>query len=89
MRTIKISSKEMYFKYVEVEVSVPDDVEDVQEWLYENENDWVERTNNALGKADYNYGTGNWLKGMSQPLSNSVWRYDVEEDGKHTDGGHL
>lgn len=79
----------MYFKYVEVEVSVPDDVEDVQEWLYENENDWAERTNNALDKADYNYGTGNWLEGMSQPLSNSVWRYDVEEDGKHIDGGHL
>ena len=88
MRTITVSNKSMYFKYAEIEVSVPDDIEDVQEWLIENEDNFVGRIDEAISKADYNYGTGNWL-GMSQPLSNSVWRYDVEEDGKHIDGGHL
>ncbi len=35
---VKIINRSVYHKYAEVEVEVPNDVEDIQEWLIENEN---------------------------------------------------
>jgi len=80
MRTITVSNRSVYFKYAEVEVTIPDDIkdEDILDWLTSNEHEFVERIDNAIYKSDYECSD-----------SECEWRYDVEVDGKQTIGGHL
>ena len=44
---VKIMQRSVYHKYAEIEVEVPKDV-DVQEWLMDNEVNWMRKVNGCI-----------------------------------------
>tara|TARA_B110000902_G_scaffold77762_1_gene92455 strand:+ start:2379 stop:2663 length:285 start_codon:yes stop_codon:yes gene_type:complete len=91
-RKIKISTRAVYHKYAEVVVEAPSNIQldDVIDWLWENEDKYVKKLDDALHNAKPEYGFGIDDK-MIELDSESETRYDVME-GETTDviyGGHL
>ena len=84
---VKVINRSVYHKYAEVEVEVPNDVEDIQEWLLENEQTYIYEMDTSINESEYVHGTGLYdFKGMEDAESDSEWRYECEEQKI---GGHL
>lgn len=84
---VKIQNRSVYYKFAEVEIEIPNDVEDIQDWLIENEQTYTYEMDASIDKAEYVPGTGLYdLKGMEDSDSDSEWRYECEEKKI---GGHL
>ena len=84
---VKVINKSVYHKYAEVEVEIPDDVKDIQEWLIENEQTYIYEMDASINEAKYIHGTGLYdFKGMEDAESDSEWRYECEQ---LNEGGHL
>lgn len=84
---VKIQNRSVYHKFAEVEVEIPNDVEDIQEWLIENEQTYIYEMDASINEAKYVFGTGLYdFKGMEDAESDSEWRYECEEKKI---GGHL
>jgi len=49
--------RSVYHKYAEIEVEVPKDV-DVQDWLIDNEGEWIDKMEEQLVNADVHSGMG-------------------------------
>ncbi len=84
-----ISNRSVYHKYAEVEVEIPAIIvrrNQVQEWLIENEHLYQDKIDEAMDKADYEFGFGLDYTGMNEKDSESEWRYDCAEA---LIGGHL
>jgi hypothetical protein len=89
---IKISTRAVYHKYAEVVVEAPSNIQldDVLKWLWENEDKYVDKLDEALHAAKPEYGFG-INDDMTEIDSESETRYDVMEK-ETTDsiyGGHL
>ena len=54
---VKIMQRSVYYKYAEIEVEVPKDV-DVQDWLIDNEDKWADKMQESLDFADLDNGMG-------------------------------
>jgi hypothetical protein len=81
---VKIIQRSVYHKYAEVEIDVPKDVEDVQQYLVYNEDLYVDKIDKAMSEAEYEYGSGvDDYRGMNEPESSSEWRYECEGIGGH------
>ena len=50
--------RSVYHKYAEIEVEVPQEVDDVQNWLMENEDKWSEEMDEEISKASFDFGNG-------------------------------
>ncbi len=92
---VKIQTRQVYHKFAEVEVEVPNNIDefDVQEYLNDNENLWVDKIDQQMSEADYNYGFGTDSDANSynnsffnETKSESEWRYDCPQ---LKIGGHL
>lgn len=84
---VKVINRSVYHKYAEVEVEIPDDVKDIQEWLIENEQTYIYEMDASINEAKYVHGTGLYdFKGMEDAESDSEWRYECEQ---LNEGGHL
>jgi len=81
---VKIMQRSVYHKYAEVEVEVPNDVDDVQNYLVCNENLYVDKIDYKISHARYKFGFG-LGKGMNEQDSESEWRYELPSGN----GGHL
>ena len=90
---VKIIQRSVYHKYAEVEVEVPNGMEcnDIHEYLTDNEDLYTDKMDQAMSKADYEYGSGLYeYRGMDED-TDSEWRFEYEgdEEGDGYIGGHL
>jgi len=86
---VRISTRAVYHKVVEVEIEIPDmKADEVDEYLNDNENIYTDVIDDKLSKAEYEFGSGydccdgDW----TDETSDSEWRYDIK--GMNY-GGHL
>ena len=82
---VKIIQRSVYHKIAEIEVEVPKDVDDVQNWLVCNEDKWIDDLDTANGEAILEFGHGMEYGAWTDKLEESEWRYECP-DGL---GGHL
>ena len=54
---VKVMQRCLYYKYAEIEVEVPKDI-DTQDWLMDNEEKWSGEIDEATSKAEYHFGNG-------------------------------
>lgn len=90
---VKIQNRSVYHKFAEVEIEVPDDVKDIQEWLIENEQTYIYEMDQSINESKYEFGFGlgsdansHYNSCMNEPESDSEWRYECEQ---LKEGGHL
>tara|TARA_Y100000114_G_scaffold110844_1_gene104515 strand:- start:13060 stop:13326 length:267 start_codon:yes stop_codon:yes gene_type:complete len=86
---VKIQQRSVYHKFAEVEVEVPNNLteEQVLEYLWENEDIYVDKIDKAMSEANFEYGNGvDDYNGMNEPESESEWRFECDE---LKIGGHL
>ena len=91
-KTIRISTRAVYHKVAYVDLQVPADLsnDEVLDWIYENEDTFVEKLDEKLFKAKYYYGRGlDSHDGFDDDSADSETRYDIfNDDGKIIHGGH-
>jgi len=84
---VKIQNRSVYHKFAEVEIEVPNDIKDIQEWLNENEETYIYEMTRSIDESEYDSGTGLYdFKGMEDAEAESEWRFECEEQKI---GGHL
>ena len=84
---VRIQNRSVYHKFVEVEVEIPNDVEDVQQYLVSNEHLYVDKIDKAMDETSLVFGTGLYdFDGMDDAETDSEWRYEIV--GQNS-GGHL
>ena len=86
---VKIQQRSVYHKYAEVEIEIPDFIkkENVQQYLMDNDDSFIDKIDEKLLKVEYQYGTGvNDYEGMDEFGVSCESRFDIV--GKQY-GGHL
>ena len=82
---VKIMQRSVYHKYAEIEIKIPNDVEEISEYLMDNENLWSDKMDNKISKAPYNFGNGMDTYDWTDRKEESEWMYM----GENGIGGHL
>ena len=96
---VKIIQRSVYHKYAEVEIELPKEITDIkinkcyntygefdiQQYLIDNENLYVDKIDEKISKAEYEFGFG-LGDGMDEMDQESEWRYECEQ---LEIGGHL
>ncbi len=82
----KIIHRSVYYKTTEVEIEIPNDIDefDIQDYINDNEHLWVDKIDKQMSEAEYEYGFGmdykaDWTD-KDQPCE---WRYEVNGFGGH------
>ena len=86
---IKIQQRQVYHKFAEIEIEIPNDVDefDIQDYVNDNEHLWIDDIENKLNESEFVYGNGlDDYKGMNESESETEWRYECDE---LKTGGHL
>ena len=99
---VKIQNRSVYHKFAEVEIEIDrkdfrkymefytekgQEWHDIQDYLRDNENLYADKIDEAMSKAEYEYGSGiDDYRGMVDELDSSEWRFECEE---LKTGGHL
>jgi hypothetical protein len=81
-----ILHRSVYHKTTEVEIEIPDSVDEfeVQEYLNDNEHLWVDKIDEQMSKAKYEYGLGmDSHDGWTDKDQSCEWRYEVDGCGGH------
>ena len=100
---VKIMQRSVYHKYAEIEIEIPNDWnnkdgvenyydEQINNYLHDNEHLYVDKIDEAISEADFEYGNGvNDYTGMNEPEAESEWRFEYKSDeyGDRYFGGHL
>lgn len=92
MRKVKISQRYVYYKYAQVEIFVPNTIEpeDLDKYLFENEDVYINSLKEKLSKANYEDGFGLEHYGMCDIDQDTELRYDLlNDDDKPIFGGHI
>ena len=85
---VKIQLRSVYHKFAQVEVDVPDNLnqDTIAEYLFENEDIYVDKIDEAMDEASHEYGFGSEYDGMDEMDRESEWRFECDE---LRIGGHL
>ena len=86
---VKIQQRQVYHKFAEIEIKIPNDVDefDIQDYVNDNEHLWIDDIENKLNESEFVYGNGlDDYKGMNESGSETEWRYECDE---LKTGGHL
>ena len=101
---VKIQQRSVYHKFAEVEIEIPNDWnnkdgvenyydEHLNDYLHDNEHLYVDKIDDAISKASYEFGFGTDSdanshnnSSMNESDQESEWRYEIV--GKNY-GGHL
>ena len=86
---VKIQQRSVYHKFAEVEIEIPDNVDefDIQDYVNDNEHLWVDKMDKQMSESEFVFGTGLYdFEGMDDAESDSEWRYDCPD---LKIGGHL
>jgi len=87
MKKVTITRREVYHKIASIDIEIPSDVTNVEEYLFENYGDFVGELQEKLDGATHEYGFG-LGDGMDEKEATEEVRYDVYELKKSW-GGHL
>jgi hypothetical protein len=79
---VKIMQRQVFYKYAEVEIEVPNDV-DVQKYIHDNESLWCDKLYENLSESDYEDGFGMHEGNFTDHTEESEWRYEVNGNGGH------
>jgi len=83
---VTIKNRSIYYKTTQVEVEVPDNINefDVRDYLNDNEHLWVDKIDKQLSEAEYEYGLGmDSDEGWTDKDHECEWRYEVNGTGGH------
>lgn len=83
---VTIRNRSVYYKTTQVEVEVPDNIDefDVQDYLNDNEHLWVDKIDQQMSEAEYEYGLGmDSDEGWTDKDQECEWRYEVNGTGGH------
>ena len=92
---VKIQQRSVYHKFAQVEIDVPDNLNSAQliEYIWNNEDLYVDKIDDAMSKSTYEYGFGtdddsnsHYNSYMNETDSESEWRFDCDE---LEIGGHI
>ena len=92
MKKVRISTRQIYYNYAQVDVFVPNTVqdEDLQEYLDANEDLYTDSIDEQLSNHYMEFGFGLDQHGMCEKSQEEEWRYDVlDKNNDPTYGGHL
>lgn len=86
-----VSTRMVFHKTAEVVIDVPSHIhqDKVLEWLQNEESSWEDKICDAVVDAEYNFGFGMDEGNWTDSHSNCETRYDLMQNGKHLEGGHL
>ena len=90
MKQVTITTRQVYHKIASVTIDVPSDIgeDEIQKWLWDNEELFTHELDTNLSDAKYEHGFGiDEYNGMDELDSESETRYDVYEEKIY--GGHL
>ena len=85
---VKIMQRSVYHKYAEIEIEVPeliDEETEIQEWLINNEDKWNAEMDKEFSKAPFDFGNGMDTYDWTDKDADSEWMYM----GENGIGGHL
>ena len=91
---VKIMQRQVFYKYAEVEVEVPNDWnnkdgvenyydEHLNDYLHDNENLWDVELYSNLDRADYEEGFGMHESNFTDHTEETEWRFEVNGNGGH------
>jgi hypothetical protein len=87
---VKIQQRSIYHKFAELEIEIPDNVKDIQDYLLNNENKWVENIDHKINEAEFTYGFGTdsyansqYNSFMNEPEEESEWIYKTDDESGH------
>jgi hypothetical protein len=86
---IKIAQRKVYYKYAEIEIDIPNDIDeyDTQQYLNDNEHLWSDALFDATQKSDYQEGFGlHENGGFTDHTEDVEWLFRRANNGI---GGHL
>ena len=86
---VTISERRIYHKVAEVEIDIPDNIEldNVSDYLMENEHLYVDRLDNKISVSEYEYGFGMGIGAYWTDKDQEVeTRFDIDQKNF---GGHL
>jgi len=86
---VKIEQRSVYHKFVELEIEIPDTIEEdkIDEYLLSIEDQWIDDIDHKINEAEFVMGTGLYdHPGHEDSEAEHEWRYECEEWGI---GGHL
>lgn len=94
---VKIQQRQVYYKFAEIEFDMDENEFDhyrfdngkytsMGEFILYKEGEWIDDIKKKLNESEFVLGNGMNLKGMTEPKSESEWRYECEELNW---GGHL
>ena len=85
---VKIQQRSVYHKFTEVEIEVPNDVQEdeLMDWINNNEQLWADQMDekNTFSKIEYGNGVDDY-DGMNESDADSEWRFQCPNGY----GGHL
>ena len=90
---VKIQQRSVFHKFTEVEIEVPNDVEqdDIMKWINDNEQLWADQMDTKFENSKHEFGSGVYdYDGMNESESDTEWIFQcpVDKDG-NSYGGHL
>ncbi len=85
---VRISTRAVYHKVAEVEIDVPNDIheDEIQEYINDNEELWVDEIDKKIADSELLFGNGMDSGDWTDEDQDSEWRYDIK--GMNY-GGHL
>ena len=92
-KKVKIQQRSVYHKFTEVEIEVPNHIEedDIMDWINDNDQLWADQMDakHTFSKIEYGSGVDDY-DGMNESESDTEWRFQcpVDKDG-NSYGGHL
>ena len=93
---VKITQRSVYHKIAQIEIDVPVPknafFEEIQEWIIDNEDTWVDKIDHELNEQEFVFGNGMDDGNWTDRHEDSEWRIDAVREtvlGKMPTGGHL
>lgn len=86
---VKVIQRAIYHKIAEVEIEIPNDVDEfnVQDYINDHEELWVDKIDKQMSEAEYEYGFGMGIDSdWTDKDQESEWRYEIVNKKI---GGHL
>lgn len=83
---VKILQRSVYYKTAELEIEIPNETENVDEYLQENEHLWVDEIDHKINESEFIFGIGMDSGDWTDKDEDSEWRYECHE---LKIGGHL
>lgn len=89
-KKVTITTRAIYHKVASVTIEIPSEIshDKIQDWLFENEELFVESLDKNLSESPFEYGFG-LQDGMDWIDSESETRFDLIDGNDKAFGGHL